>query len=46
MSNTKAEVKSKEKPQSKPRRSKGDGALFKNSKGCDKILTMNTKGDC
>ena len=33
MSKTKAEVKSKEQPQSKPRRSKGDGSLFKNSKG-------------
>lgn len=37
MSNTKAEAKAEkitnEKPQSKPRRSRGDGSLFKNSKG-------------
>ena len=33
MSKTKAELKSKEQPQSKPRRSKGDGSLFNNSKG-------------
>lgn len=32
-SKTKTEVKPKEKPQAKPRRDRGDGSLFKNSKG-------------
>lgn len=55
MSNAKAEVKAvkqpKEKPQSKPRRSKGDGSLFKNSKGKwvaryqGKEFTGNVKGE-